>query len=187
LQKYDSVTVKYPTCAVPFGEEIFFIDKQNDGKVKAWNRRRNTFETLFCFNKSVNPMLSVNDRYIVLTLPNEDSLTIYDRYTFRVKNNFLSFKPARCLLHSNDQLLVVLEVKDGMKNYKVNDLSDLIELWSYNYTGVCNVCTDNGYIFVGSSNLLGAQRKKLFMCCLLLVRHYLHLIAYILCVCKLVS
>jgi len=154
LEECNSVKAKYPTCAVPFGEEVFYIDEWNGGKVKAWNRRHNTFQTLFHFSvgNSVTSMLSVNKHYIVLILPAEESLIIYDRYTCCVETHGLNFEPIDVLLHFNDQILVVSEVEDEIKYYEVNDFNNLIELWRYNFTGACNVCADdNGYIFVGSS------------------------------------
>jgi len=154
LEECDSVRAKYPTCAVPFGEEVFYIDEWNGGRVKAWNRSRNTFKTLFRFSvsDSETSMLSVNKQYIVLTLPDEESLTIYDRYTCCVETHGLDFEPKDVHLHSNNQLVVVSEVENEVINYEVYDFNNLIELWSYNFTGACNVCTDdNGYIFVGSS------------------------------------
>jgi len=154
LEECDSVRAKYPTCAVPFGEEVFYIDEWKGGRVKAWNRSRNTFQTLFRFrvSDSETSMLSVNHQYIALTLPGENSLSIYNRYTRRVKKYCLPFEPKDVLLHSNDQLLVVSTVEDEMINYELHNFVDLIELWRYNFTGACNVCTDdNGYIFVGSS------------------------------------
>jgi len=152
LEECDSVRAKYPTCAVPFGEEVFYIDEWNGGKVKAWNRWHDTFETLFRFNESVNSMLSVNKQYIVLTLPDKDSVAIYDRYTCCVETHGLNFEPNDVHLHSNDQLVVVSEVENEVINYELHSFLGPIELWSYNFTGACNVCADdNGYIFVGSS------------------------------------
>ncbi|KAF6022716.1 hypothetical protein EB796_018992 [Bugula neritina] len=154
LEEYDSLKAKYCTSAVEYGNEIFYLDEWNGGKVKTCSMELADIQSLFDFDIIDQDFsrLSVNRRYIALTRESNMALLVFDRIAFCIKHCKLQFKPVDIRFYFENNILVVSKAEGLVVNYKVNNFDNLVELWRYYIHGACNVCTDvNGYIFVGSS------------------------------------